>query len=290
MPHTHSPFLIKPRSKLKLSRLSTRSHSGVANESAAKAITTAHAAELDQLQEVFYASQSKALLIVLQGMDTAGKDGTIRHIFSGVNPQGCDVSAFKVPTPLEARHEFLWRCQARTPARGMIGIFNRSHYEDVLPTRVHGLISSKQAHRRMDDINAWEQSLADSNVLILKFFLHISHEEQTRRLQARIDDPNKHWKLDPLDFKERVLWPRYMDAYQDILRRTSHKHAPWFVIPSDHKWFRNLAISKIILETLKSLRLTYPQPAFDPKNLDLSSESPKAAAKKVEALATKTQH
>ncbi|MES2391418.1 MAG: polyphosphate kinase 2 family protein [Acidobacteriota bacterium] len=278
----NSPHLIKPNSKVKLAQLSTRTHAGVASETAAKTVLASHAAELDKLQEVFYASQSKALLIVLQGMDTAGKDGTIRHIFSGVNPQGCDVAAFKVPTPLEARHEFLWRCQAQTPPRGMIGIFNRSHYEDVLWPRVHGVISKKEAHQRMDDIDAWEQTLADNNVLILKFFLHISHEEQTRRLQSRIDDPDKHWKLASGDFAERVYWPAYMDAYQDILRRTSHKHAPWYVIPSDHKWYRNLAISKVILDTLKSLDLKYPKPTFDPTGVNLSNESPRAAAKKVQ--------
>jgi PPK2 family polyphosphate:nucleotide phosphotransferase len=280
----HSPYLIKPHTKVRLAQFSTDSH-GDHNEKAADAILAGHRSQLDDLQNLFYASQSKALLIVLQGMDTAGKDGTIRHIFSGINPQGCDVASFKVPTPLEARHEFLWRCQARTPPRGMIEIFNRSHYEDVLSPRVHGLISDKQSRRRMDDINAWEETLADSGVVILKFFLHISHAEQTRRLQARIDTPSKHWKLSPADFEERRFWSKYADAYQDILRHTSHKHAPWFVIPSDHKWFRNLAISTVLLDTLKSLKLSYPKPTFDPSGLNLAKESVASAAKKVQSRA-----
>ena len=177
-----------------------------------------HRNQLADLQDVFYAGQQKALLIVLQGMDTAGKDGTISHIFSGVNPQGCDVAAFKVPTPLEARHDFLWRVHAQVPPRGMIGIFNRSHYEDVLSPRVHKLISAKRHARRLDDINEFESMLADNDVVILKFFLHISRDEQTRRLQSRIDDPHKHWKLSEADFHERKFWPQYTAAYEDILR------------------------------------------------------------------------
>jgi PPK2 family polyphosphate:nucleotide phosphotransferase len=283
-----SPFLIKPHTRVRLSHLSTDAHPGVADKDAAKLITEKHGEQLDSLQEVFYASQSKALLIVLQGMDTAGKDGTIRHIFNRVNPQGCDVASFKVPTPLEARHEFLWRCQLQTPPRGMIGIFNRSHYEDVLSPRVHDLISNKTARRRMDDINAWEQTLADNDVLILKFFLHISQKEQTARLQSRIDTPDKHWKLSPADFAERQFWPQYSTAYEDLLSHTSHKHAPWFVIPSDNKWFRNVAISQILVDTLKSLDLKYPKPTFNPTGLNLAAETSKAVAKKVATRENKT--
>jgi len=278
-----SPFLIKPHTKVRLAHLSTDAHPGIADKDAAKLITEKHGEQLDALQEVFYASQSKALLIVLQGMDTAGKDGTIRHIFNRVNPQGCDVASFKVPTPIEARHEFLWRCQLQTPPRGMIGIFNRSHYEDVLSPRVHDLISDKTARRRMDDINAWEQTLADNNVLILKFFLHISRQEQTARLQSRIDTPDKHWKLSPADFAERQFWPQYSTAYEDLLSHTSHKHAPWFVIPSDNKWFRNVAISQILVDTMKGLNLKYPKPTFNPTGLNLAAETSKTVAKKVAA-------
>jgi len=278
-----SPFLIKPHSKVKLSSYPTAAHPGYRDETSANAVLVSHRQQLNDLQEVLYASGSEAVLIVLQGMDTAGKDGTIRHIFSGINPQGCDVASFKVPTPLEARHDFLWRCHQQVPARGMIGIFNRSHYEDVLYPVVHDQISAKLARKRLDDINEWESTLADNGTLILKFFLHISHAEQTRRLQSRIDTPDKHWKLSPADFAERAFWPKYVDAYEDILRHTSHKHAPWFVIPADHKWFRNVAISDTLVEALKSLKLEYPKPTFDPSGINLSDESPKTAAKKTQA-------
>jgi PPK2 family polyphosphate:nucleotide phosphotransferase len=276
-----SPYLIKPHSKVRLASLSTNAHLGVVDEDAANELFKGHRKQLDKLQQVFYASQKKAMLIVLQGMDTAGKDGTIRHIFSGVNPQGCDVASFKVPTSLEARHDFLWRCHQQVPPRGMIGIFNRSHYEDVLSPRVHGVISTKQARERMDDINRWERTLTDNDVVVLKFFLHISHDEQTARLQARIDDPDKHWKLSPADFEERLYWQQYQQAYEDVLRHTSHKHAPWFVIPSDNKWYRNVAISQILVETMKGLKLSYPPPAFDPKGLKLKKQPGKKVAAKV---------
>jgi len=283
-----SPYLIKPHSKVKLSHLSTSDHDGIADEGAAKPVLAKHRHQLANLQDVFYASQSKALLIVLQGMDTAGKDGTINHIFSGINPQGCDVASFKVPTPIEARHYFLWRCQIQTPPRGMIEIFNRSHYEDVLSPRVHGLISPKTAHKRMQDINKWEQSIADNDIIVLKFFLHISHDEQTRRLQSRIDDPDKHWKLSPADFEERQFWDKYTKAYEDILTHTSRKHAPWFVIPSDNKWFRNVAISQILVETMKNLNLKYPKPTFNPTGLNLANESAATTEKKIKARQSKS--
>jgi PPK2 family polyphosphate:nucleotide phosphotransferase len=263
------PYLVKPHAAVRLSRLTTEETGRFKTEEAAAAVLVKHRDQLNKLQEVFYASQQKALLIVLQGMDTAGKDGTIRHIFSGINPQGCDVAAFKVPTPLEARHDFLWRVHAAVPPRGMIGIFNRSHYEDVLSPRVHKLISGKVARKRLDDINGFENMLADSGVVILKFLLHISHDEQTRRLQSRIDTPDKHWKLSEADFHEREFWPQYEDAYNDILAATSHKHAPWFVIPSDHKWYRNVAISQIIVDTMQDLKLKYPAPTFDPSHIKL---------------------
>ena len=276
-----SPYLIKPGSKVKLGRLRTDSTGGFDNSKSTETTLEKHRGKLDDLQEVFYASQPKALLIVLQGMDTAGKDGTIRHIFSGINPQGCNVAAFKVPTPLEARHDFLWRCQLEAPPRGMIGIFNRSHYEDVLSPRVHGKLSGKEVDRHLDDINAWEKTLTDNDTLILKFFLHISHDEQTRRLQARIDTPDKHWKLSASDFAERRYWSEYMKAYEDIFEVTSTKHAPWFVIPSDHKWYRNVAISQILVDALGSLKLRYPAPSFDPKGLDLSQQDAAVVAKKI---------
>jgi len=280
-----SPYFIEPGKKIRLEKIPSSTHAGVRDRAAAELLTAKHREQLSRLQEVFYASERKALLIVLQGMDTAGKDGTIRHIFSGINPQGCDVSSFKVPTPLEARHDFLWRCQLRTPARGMIGIFNRSHYEDVLAPRVHGLIGKKTVKQRLHDINAWEKSLAHEDVVVLKFYLHISRAEQTERLQARIDVPDKRWKLSPADFEERRFWPQYMQAYEDVLEATSHKHAPWFVIPSDHKWFRNVAISTVLLEAMRGLKLEYPKPSFNPEGIDLAKESEAKVAKQAMARA-----
>jgi PPK2 family polyphosphate:nucleotide phosphotransferase len=258
-----SPYLVKPHTKVRLAKISSSDTGDFKSEEAAKTVLANHRDALDNLQDVFYASQTKALLIVLQGMDTAGKDGTIKHIFSGINPQGCDVAAFKVPTPLEARHDFLWRVHAQVPPRGMIGIFNRSHYEDVLSPRVHKLISSDIARRRLDNINEFESFLADNDVLILKFYLHISKDEQTRRLQSRLDNKKKYWKLSDADIHERQFWPRYIDAYNDILSATSRKQAPWFVIPSDNKWYRNIAISAVIVDLMQSLNLKYPKPTID---------------------------
>ncbi|MEO6803904.1 MAG: polyphosphate kinase 2 family protein [Granulicella sp.] len=264
-----SSYRISPHSKVSLSNLRADEDGGYASKESAAPVLVKHQAHLDQLQSVFYANQQHALLIVLQGMDTAGKDGTIRHIFSGINPQGCDVTPFKVPTPLEARHDFLWRAHAAVPPRGMIGIFNRSHYEDVLSPRVHKLISGKIVRKRFDDINQFERMLADNGVVILKFFLHISEEEQTARLQSRIDDPDKHWKLSAADFKERQYWHKYQQAYNDLLAATSHRHAPWFVIPANHKWYRDVAISRVLVDTLEGLKLTYPTPTLDPKSIKL---------------------
>jgi PPK2 family polyphosphate:nucleotide phosphotransferase len=264
-----SPYLIKPHAAVKLSRMRTDETGGFKTPEAAAPALVKHREQLAALQDVFYANQQKALLIVLQGMDTAGKDGTISHIFSGINPQGCDVAAFKVPTPIEARHDFLWRVHQAVPPRGMIGIFNRSHYEDVLSPRVHKLIPVREVRRRFDDIIEFESMLADNDIVILKFFLHISYEEQTRRLQSRIDVPHKHWKLDEADFKERQFWPQYEDAYEDLISATSKKHAPWFVIPSDHKWYRNVAISAILVDAMKALKLRYPKPTLDPSRIKL---------------------
>ena len=257
-----SPWLVPLHEKVRLSRIDTTASGGLTQETA-KPLLIKHREQLTKLQDVLYAGQQRAVLIVLQGMDTAGKDGTISHIFSGINPQGCDVTAFKVPTPLEARHDFLWRCHNAVPPRGMIGIFNRSHYEDVLSPVVHQLMSRKVARQHMDDINEFEDSLADNGTLILKFFLHISRDEQKRRLQARLADPDKHWKFQAGDLKEREFWPQYQEAYEDVLNHTNRKHAPWFVIPADHKWFRNVAISNILADAMSTLKLTYPAPTMD---------------------------
>ncbi len=258
-----SPYLVKPKTRIRLKDYSTASTGKFKNEAAADGYLEQHRQELDKLQERLSAEAKQAVLVVLQGMDTGGKDGTIRHIFTGINPQGCSVTSFKVPTPLEASHDFLWRAHLALPRRGMIGIFNRSHYEDVLVTRVHGTVSDKVARQRFQQINDFEQMLADNGVAILKFFLHISEEEQTARLRARCDDKDKHWKISESDFKERVFWPKYQAAYEDAISHTSRKHAPWFIIPADSKWYRNVAISKILVEAMRGLDLKYPKSTID---------------------------
>ncbi len=263
-----SPWLVKPHTRVELSRLGTSVH-GAGTQEQATTLMDEHRERLAKFQEVLYAGQQHSVLIVLQGMDTAGKDGTISHIFSGINPQGCQVTSFKVPKPLEARHDFLWRCHAAVPPLGMIGIFNRSHYEAVLAPRVHNLITTKIARRMMDEINDFEQMLVANGTIVLKFLLHISKSEQKERLQARLDDPDKLWKFSAADLKERAFWDDYQAAYEDLLERTSKKHAPWFVIPSDVKWSRNLAVSSVLLESLRRVKLEYPEPTVDPKTIKL---------------------
>ncbi len=221
--------------------------------------------QLDSLQELLYAEHEHKVLIVLQGMDTSGKDGTIRHVFEGVNPQGVRVASFKAPTPQELDHDFLWRVHRQVPGKGEITIFNRSHYEDVLIVRVHKLVEPDVWRKRYAEINHFEEMLANEGTAILKFFLYIDKDEQKSRLQARLDDKSKHWKFNPDDLKERKLWREYMKAYEDALSETSTADAPWYVVPSNRKWYRNLVVSTVIVETLKGLKMKYP-PA--PKDLD----------------------
>jgi len=202
-------------------------------------------------QELLYAAQTHSVLIVLQGLDTSGKDGTISHVMSHVNPQGCAVASFKVPTPEEAAHDFLWRIHKQTPGKGGITIFNRSHYEDVLVTRVHKLVTDNEITRRYALINDFEQLLSDENTIIMKFFLHITKDEQKERLLAREDDPAKAWKLSTGDWHERDFWDDYTAAYEAALGATAAKTAPWYIVPADKKWFRNLAIAETLVKTLR---------------------------------------
>lgn len=207
--------------------------------------------ELCALQEWLYAAQTHSVLIVLQGLDTSGKDGTISHVMASVNPQGCAVASFKVPTAEELSHDFLWRVHKRAPAKGWITIFNRSHYEDVLVTRVHKLIDKDACEDRCEHIVNFESLLADDKTIILKFFLHISKSEQEERLLEREKDPEKAWKLSAGDWHERQFWDKYTDAYEDALGATATKHAPWYIVPANHKWYRNLAIAETLVETLR---------------------------------------
>jgi PPK2 family polyphosphate:nucleotide phosphotransferase len=218
---------------------------------------------LDTLQNLLYADASRSLLVVLQGLDAAGKDGTVRHIFRGMNPQGTSAVSFKEPTARERAHDFLWRVHKRTPQKGEVVVFNRSHYEDVLIVRVHDLVPKSVWSKRYALINDFERTLAENGTQILKFYLHISPEEQLARFKQRLDDKSRNWKIGESDYSERKLWPQYIEAYDEALSRTSTEHAPWFIVPSNHKWFRNLAISRIIADALEGMKLKLPPPRVD---------------------------
>jgi len=227
-------------------------------------------ARVDNLQYRLSAERKRALLVVLQALDAGGKDGTIRHVMSGMNPQSCKVTSFKVPTAEEAAHDFLWRIHKAVPAHGDVGIFNRSHYEDVLVVRVHKLVPKEVWSERYDQINEFESLLAQNGVRILKFFLHISKEEQRKRFLVRIDDPNHQWKVSEADFEERKFWDDYTAAYEHAIEKCSTEDAPWFVIPANKKWFRNLAVSHIITETLEDMDPKFPKPTVDVTKIKFS--------------------
>jgi PPK2 family polyphosphate:nucleotide phosphotransferase len=219
--------------------------------------------KLASRQSLLYAEKKHSVLIVLQALDAGGKDGTVNHVFAALNPQGAKVTGFKQPTPLELAHDFLWRVHLHAPAKGEVAIFNRSHYEDVLVTRVHKLIDKPTWTARYDQIRDFEKELAESGTTILKFFLHISKEEQLARFAERLEDPKRNWKISESDYSERALWDAYIAAFEDALSATSTHHAPWFVIPANHKWFRNLAVSQIVADTMDDLRMSYPKPTVD---------------------------
>jgi PPK2 family polyphosphate:nucleotide phosphotransferase len=219
--------------------------------------------ELRDLQYLMYAENRRSLLIVLQGRDAAGKDGTIRHVFGPMNPQGTRVTSFKVPSKEELAHDFLWRCHRATPKRGTVGIFNRSHYEDVLVVRVHDLVAKNVWSKRFDHINAFERLLADNGTVILKFYLHIDRDEQLERFKKRMENPRKNWKISDADYAERPYWDAYTEAFQDALSKCSTDVAPWFIIPANRKWARNLAIVDIVADTMKGLDMRFPEPEVD---------------------------
>ena len=233
------------------------------DKASAKAETKDLNRRLEALQELLYAEGRHKVLIVLQAMDAAGKDGTIRHVFDRVNPQGVKVASFKKPTSEELAHDYLWRVHEHTPGTGEITIFNRSHYEDVLIVRVLGLVPEERWLRRYEHIRTFEKLLADEGTTIIKFYLHISKDEQRARLQARLDDPNKHWKFDAGDLDQRRRWDDYMAAYEAAMSETSTEWAPWHVVPAEHKWFRNLVISRILVGALEGLNMAYPEQTDD---------------------------
>ncbi len=256
-------FRVKPDSKVDLSKHDTRDTPfwDPGDKEGAKLRLLELNERLEALQELLWAQGKERILVVIQAMDAGGKDGTVRHVFEGVNPTGVHVASFKRPTEQELAHDYLWRVHSKVPGNGELTIFNRSHYEDVLVVRVNELVDEKRWKRRYDHIVAFEEMLADEGTTIIKLFLHISRDEQRERLQARLDEPHKNWKFEEGDLGPRAKWDEYQEAFEDALSKTSKKTAPWYIIPADRKWYRNIAISEILIQTLEGLEMTYPEPA-----------------------------
>jgi len=260
-------LMVTPSKSVKLDKWDPENTLGWEKDAKMKDSLEKSIERIDKLQYLLYAEHKRALLIVLQGRDAAGKDGTIRHVMTGCNPQGCHVTSFKQPSAEEMSHEYLWRIHHAVPEYGDIGIFNRSVYEDVLIVRVHNIVSKDVWSQRYDQINEFEELLHANRIKIIKFFLHISKDEQKKRFQQRIDDPDRRWKISESDFDERKFWDEYTAAYEDVLSKCSTPHAPWFIIPANKKWFRNLAVSHIIAETMESMNMKFPPPTVDVKKL-----------------------
>jgi PPK2 family polyphosphate:nucleotide phosphotransferase len=255
---------MKPESKIRLKHFDPGYHGKHESHKSALPEIQENLQKMNQLQYLMYAENKHSLLIVLQGLDAAGKDGVVRHVLSGMNPEGCVSVNFKQPTKEELAHDFLWRVHPHVPAKGSVAIFNRSHYEDVLVARVHGLVPEKVWSKRYDQINDFEQLITtENNTTILKFFLYISREEQLARFKKRLDDPARQWKISDSDYKERGYWGDYIEAFEDVLNKTSTEHAPWFIIPSNHKWFRDLAISQILVRQMEEMDMQLPKPTVN---------------------------
>ncbi len=260
----YQKFIVKPATKVKLGEIDPSYRGSYESGDAALPETRSLLKKLDQLQYLMHAEKKHSLLIVLQGLDACGKDGVIRHLLTGMNPAGCRVVGFKRPKPEELDHDFLWRVHPHLPAKGEVSVFNRSHYEDVLVVRVHQFAQVNMWYRRYDLINDFERMLVmENHTTVLKFFLYISKAEQLARFKQRLDDPARRWKISEADYQERAYWSQYIDAFEDVLYRTSTRNAPWFVIPSNHKWFRDLAVSQIVARTLEDLDMKWPEPAVD---------------------------
>lgn len=255
---------IRKPATFRLEEIDPESTPGAKGKEQARARIEKNAAAIDELQYRLFAENKRSLLIVLQAIDAGGKDGAIRTLSRGMNPQGCTVTSFKKPSEVELDHDFLWRVHQAVPRRGEIGIWNRSHYEDVLVVRVHELVPKSVWSARYEQINRFEANLVAADVHILKFLLHISKDEQKERFQARLDDPEKHWKFSPADVEERKHWDAYMKAFETAVRKCHTPEAPWFVIPANKKWYRDLAITEIVRETMESWKMQYPKPSFDP--------------------------
>lgn len=261
-----SRLIVKPGKRVQLNDEHAGNSFGWEKHEAIEALQ-ANREKLSALQYKLYADGRHALLVVLQAIDAGGKDGTVRDIFTSMNPQGCVVSSFKAPTPEELRHDYLWRVHQRVPGRGMVGVFNRSHYEDVLIVRVAKLVPKAVWQQRYEQINDFEKLLTGSSVRVIKIFLHISRGEQKLRLENRLKDPDRQWKFSPEDLAKRRQWPQYRKAFEAMLTKCSTKHAPWYVIPADKKWFRNLAVSHIVATEMGRMPLRFPQPTFDPSKI-----------------------
>lgn len=262
-------FVVKPDTKVRLDDYDPDYTWKFKDRKAAQGELDKSTCRLGELQYLLYAEGKRAVLVVLQAMDAGGKDGTIKHVMGPLNPQSCKVTSFKAPNAEELAHDFLWRIHKAVPGRGEIGIFNRSHYEDVLIVRVHDLAPKPVWSKRFDQINDFERILVENDVHVLKFFLHISKDEQLQRFRDRLAEKDKHWKIDPADFSERQRWDEYVKAYEDAISRCSTRHAPWYIIPANHKWFRNLAVSKIIVQTLAKLDMRFPKPKVDVKQITI---------------------
>jgi PPK2 family polyphosphate:nucleotide phosphotransferase len=256
-------FIVSPGSRVRLSAIDPSQTEAHQSHEKAAAEIQEQIERMDRLQYLLYADASQSLLIVMQGMDASGKDGAVGHLFSCMNPQGVTVTSFKEPSRVDLAHDFLWRVHSRAPGKGGIAVFNRSHYEDVLIVRVHNLVPRMVWSKRYALINDFERMLADNRTRILKFYLHISPDEQLARFKQRLDDPMRQWKISDSDYSERALWPNYVEAYEDALSLTSTEWAPWFVIPANHKWFRNLAISHIVADAMEGMGLQVPPPSVD---------------------------
>jgi PPK2 family polyphosphate:nucleotide phosphotransferase len=257
-------LIVKPGTRIKLRDIDPGYHGGHESHEKALPDIQAHLQKMDHLQSLMYAERKHSLLIVLQGLDAGGKDGVVRHVLTGMNPAGCRVTGFKQPTPEERDHDFLWRVHPHVPGKGDVAIFNRSHYEDVLVVRVHQLAPVSVWSKRYDLINDFERLLlVENNTTVLKFFLYISKEEQLARFKQRLDDPSRRWKISESDYKERKYWTDYIKAFEDMLHKTSTDHAPWYVIPSNHKWFRDLAVSHVITRAFEGLDMKLPKPTVN---------------------------
>jgi PPK2 family polyphosphate:nucleotide phosphotransferase len=260
--------LVQPGEDICLAEIDPNEKGGHSKSAAAKKIDALRV-ELCKLQEALFAERERSLLIVVQAMDTGGKDGAIKNLCHGLDPNGVQLTNFKYPTAEERDHDFLWRVHKAAPRKGAVGVWNRSHYEDVLVPLVHGEITREAWRDRCDDIKAFEKLLTNNGVTILKFFLHISKEEQRCRLEARLKEPNKLWKFNPGDLAERKLWDDYQRAYEDVINTCSTKHAPWLIVPADRKWMRNLVMLETVVATLKKMKPKYPAPAIDPKEIKI---------------------